>query len=52
MFLAFLKQVAKADPRVRLHVICDNYATHKHPDVQAWLAKHKRITLHFTPTSC
>ena len=51
-FLAFLKQVAKAHPRVNLHVICDNYATHKHPDVQAWLAKHTRITLHFTPTSC
>jgi transposase len=51
-FLAFLKQVATAHPRVKLHVICDNYATHKHPDVQAWLAKHKRITLHFTPTSC
>lgn len=51
-FLAFLKQVAKAHPRVKLHVICDNYATHKHPDVRAWLAKHKRITLHFTPTSC
>jgi transposase len=51
-FLAFLKQVATAHPRVKLHVICDNYATHKHPDVEAWLAKHKRITLHFTPTSC
>ncbi len=51
-FLAFLKQVAKAHPRVTLHVICDNYATHKHPAVRAWLAKHPRITLHFTPTSC
>ncbi|HEV7648427.1 MAG TPA: IS630 family transposase [Actinophytocola sp.] len=51
-FLAFLKQVARAHPRIKLHVICDNYATRKHPDVQAWLAKHKRITLHFTPTSC
>lgn len=51
-FLAFLKQVATAHPRVKLHVICDNYATHKHPDVTAWLAKHQRITLHFTPTSC
>jgi len=50
-FLAFLKQVAKAHPRAKLHVICDNYATHKHPDVRAWLAKNKRITLHNTPTS-
>jgi transposase len=51
-FLAFLKLVAKAHPRVRLCVICDNYATHKHPKVQAWLDKNPRVTLHFTPTSC
>ena len=50
-FLAFLKQVARAYPRVRLHVVVDNYATHKHPTVKAWLAKHRRVTLHFTPTS-
>ena len=50
-FLAFLKQVAKAHPRVKLHVICDNYATHKTPEVTAWLEKNPRITLHFTPTS-
>ena len=50
-FLAFLKQVAKAYPRVPLHIVCDNYGTHNHPDVRAWLAKHPRITLHFTPTS-
>ena len=50
-FLRFLKQVAKAYPRVELHIVADNYATHKHPDVQAWLAKNPRITLHFTPTS-
>jgi transposase len=50
-FLTFLKQVAKAYPRVKLHVVCDNYATHKHPVVTAWLARHPRITLHFTPTS-
>jgi transposase len=50
-FLRFLKQIAKAYPRVKLHIVCDNYATHKHPNVQAWLAKHPRITLHFTPTS-
>jgi hypothetical protein len=51
-FLAFLKQVAKAHPRVKLHVICDNYGTHSHDNVTAWLAKHPRITPHFTPTSC
>jgi transposase len=50
-FLAFLKQVAKAYPRVPLHVVADNYATHKHPAVQAWLAKHPRVQMHFTPTS-
>jgi len=50
-FLKFLKQVAKAYPRVKLHIVADNYATHKHPAVQAWLAKNPRITMHFTPTS-
>ena len=50
-FLKFLKHVAKAYPRRKLHIVCDNYATHKHPTVQAWLANKKRITLHFTPTS-
>jgi transposase len=50
-FLRFLKHVAKTYPRIRLHLVVDNYATHKHPDVQAWLSKNPRITLHFTPTS-
>jgi transposase len=50
-FLAFLKQVAKAYPRRKLHVVVDNYGTHKHPNVKAWLAKNPRIQLHFTPTS-
>ncbi len=50
-FLAFLKVVAKAYPRVKLHVVVDNYATHKHPAVNAWLARHPRVTMHFTPTS-
>jgi transposase len=36
---------------VPLHVVCDNYATHSHPNVKAWLARNPRITLHFTPTS-
>ena len=50
-FLRFLKQVAKAYPRVPLHIVCDNYGSHKHPNVNAWLKRHRRITLHFTPTS-
>jgi len=50
-FLDFLKLVAKAYPRVRLHVVADNYATHKHPKVKNWLAKNPRVTMHFTPTS-
>jgi transposase len=49
-FLAFLKQVAKAYPRRQLHVVVDNYATHKHQRVRAWLGKHPRVQLHFTPT--
>ena len=49
-FLAFLKQVAKAHPRVKLHVVADNYATHNHPNVKKWLARNPRITMHFTPT--
>ena len=50
-FLDFLKRVAKAYPRRRLHVVLDNYHTHKHDDINQWLAKNPRITLHFTPTS-
>ena len=50
-FLHFLKLVAKAHPRRKLHVVCDNYATHKHPNVVAWLDRNPRVTLHFTPTS-
>ena len=34
-----------------VHAIADNYATHKHPKVKAWLADHPRWTFHFTPTS-
>ena len=51
-FVRFLKKVAAAYPDVDLHVVCDNYATHKHADVRAWLARNPRITLHFTPTGC
>lgn len=50
-FLDFLKRVAKAYPRRRLHIVLDNYHTHKHDDINRWLAKHPRVTLHFTPTS-
>ena len=50
-FLDLLKLVAKTYPRRRLHVVLDNYHTHKHDDINRWLAKHPRITLHFTPTS-
>src|SRR3954454_659701 len=50
-FLAFLRQVARAYPRRDVHVVVDNLAIHKHPAVQAWLARHPRVTLHFTPTS-
>jgi hypothetical protein len=50
-FLDFLKRVARAYPRRQLRVACDNYHTHKHADITAWLAKNRRITMHFTPTS-
>jgi transposase len=51
-FLRFLKHLnGRTDPALELHLIVDNYATHKHPKVKAWLAKHPRFHLHFTPTS-
>jgi transposase len=50
-FLAFMKRVARAYPRRKLHVVLDNVSTHKTPDVLAWLERHPRITFHFTPTS-
>src|SRR3954451_159777 len=50
-FGAFLTQVAAAYPRRELHVVVDNLSTHSHAAVQAWLARHRRVTLHFTPTS-
>jgi transposase len=52
-FLRFLNAVEAAVPAGKLvHAILDNYATHKHPKVRAWLARHPRWTFHFTPTSC
>jgi transposase len=51
-FLVFLRTIDRQVPRnLQVHLILDNYATHKHPDVRRWLAKHKRFHLHFTPTS-
>jgi transposase len=50
-FLAFMKHVARAYPEGELHVVLDNVSTHTTPDVRAWLARHPRITFHFTPTS-
>jgi transposase len=50
-FGAFLQQVAAAYPCRELHVVVDNLSTHKHPAVRAWLERHPRIHLHFTPTS-
>jgi transposase len=51
-WLTFLRQINRETaPDKALHLICDNYATHKHPKVKEWLAKHPRIHVHFTPTS-
>ena len=50
-FLSFLKHLdANMPADLELHLIADNYATHKHPKVKAWLASHPRYRLHFTPT--
>jgi transposase len=51
-WLRFLKQIDRETPKdLDLHLIMDNYATHKHPAVQHWLKAHGRFHLHFTPTS-
>jgi transposase len=51
-FLRFLRLVDTQVPRgLQIHMILDNYGTHSHPDVKAWLTKHPRFHLHFTPTS-
>ena len=51
-WLKFLKKIDSKTPKDKtLHLIADNYATHKHPVVQAWLGKHPRFNMHFTPTS-
>ncbi|MGK2854797.1 MAG: IS630 family transposase [Microbacteriaceae bacterium] len=50
----FKKFLIKIDDQVpadlEVHLICDNYGTHKHPIIKTWLAQHPRVTLHFTPT--
>jgi len=50
-FLSFLRLINRAYPRRQVHLVVDNYTTHKHPAVKGWLAKHPRFHLHFTPTS-
>ncbi|MEQ4210499.1 IS630 family transposase, partial [Actinopolymorpha sp. B9G3] len=50
-FLRFLKHLARAYPEDELHLVMDNYATHKRTEVREWLAANPRIKVHFTPTS-
>ena len=49
-FLAFLNRLVRAYPRQPLHVVLDNSSTHTTPEVERWLARHKRVHFHFTPT--
>jgi transposase len=52
-FIRFLNAVEAEIPVGKIiHVVLDNYATHKHPKVKAWLARHPRFVFHFTPKSC
>jgi transposase len=50
-FLIFLKHLARAYPDRELHLVMDNYATHKRVEVRDWLAANPRVHVHFTPTS-
>jgi transposase len=51
-FIRFLDKVdAETDSGLAVHLVLDNYGTHKHPDVKQWLADHPRYQVHFTPTS-
>jgi len=51
-FIRFLNAIeARVPKRKAIHAVVDNYATHKHPKVREWLARHPRWTFHFTPTS-
>ncbi len=49
-FLSFLKLLVRTYPRRHLHLMVDNASSHKTPDVQEWLRRHRRVHLHFTPT--
>jgi putative transposase len=50
-YLRFLREIeANVPARFAVHLIVDNYATHKHPRVQRWLAAHPRFQVHYTPT--
>jgi len=51
-WLKFLRKINRETPKGKtIHLIADNYATHKHPAVQEWLNKNPRFVMHFTPTS-
>src|SRR5581483_324132 len=51
-FIRFLRRIVRCVKKyLDIHVVLDNYGTHKTPEVKAWLAKHRRFHLHFTPTS-
>ena len=51
-WLKFLRQIDKEYPgETSIHLIADNYSTHKHPRVQSWMKRHSRFHIHFTPTS-
>src|SRR5215470_7856234 len=51
-FIRFLNKINRETPGEReVHLIVDNYATHKHPKVRAWRGRHQRFHFHFTPTS-
>jgi transposase len=51
-WLKFLRLIKSEVPKKKeIHMICDNYATHKHPQVKAWLGRNPRFHMHFTPTS-
>ena len=50
-FSAFLESLARRYPKLELHLICDNYGTHKHPAALVWRVAHPRCHWHFTPTS-
>jgi hypothetical protein len=52
-FLRFRRRLDRAFPaHLSLHLVIDNYGTHGHPEVKAWLNQHPRFVLHFVPTSC